>query len=389
MRRRNRWNGSAADTETATGAYDYFNDVINFQANGTVPGYPLVMNSNLVSGAGLPLGQNSSFLAAVTEARVAPSSVWGLDAGDQSLSPRDGNLVVGGYDTSMFAGDLTTFPIGDWTQLPCPLQVTVTEVSYLTPGSTTRNSLFDSNITSIIACVEPFQQRFTFLPSMVKQFARYTGYNDTYPSRTFPSLPNGALEIQLDNGYRTIIQNDHLFTPKRGSDEDGRYVVTNSSIFESGIEDNTDNQDGDSDVRPILGGLFLTYNYLVVDYDNSQLQMAPSLQGAQRTIANITSVCTPGPTNLAPDANPSGTNTSDGNGSSRAAAIGGGTAGAIAVLAAIAGSCYIFVRKRRQRRDQKQAEQSVTTMSQDPIPFSVAQKPNELASVRQSILLHG
>lgn len=52
---KNRWNGSEADTETATGAYVYFNDVINFQANGTVLGYPLVMNSDLVSGRHLPI----------------------------------------------------------------------------------------------------------------------------------------------------------------------------------------------------------------------------------------------------------------------------------------------------------------------------------------------
>ncbi|KAL8749216.1 MAG: hypothetical protein Q9184_006896 [Pyrenodesmia sp. 2 TL-2023] len=385
---KNRWNGSAADTETATGAYVYFNDVIDFQANGTVLGYPLVMNSDIASGpaAGLPLGQNSSFLAAVTEARVAPSSVWALDAGDRSLSPRDGNLVVGGYDTSRFTGDLTAFPIGNWTQLPCPLQVTVTQVWYFTPGSTRRNSLFDRNTTSMVACVEPFQHRFTFLPSMVKQFARFTGHNNTYPSLTFPSPPSGAIEIQLDNGYRTIIPNDHLFTPKRGSDKDGRYVVTNSSIFESGIEDNTDNQDGDSDLRPILGGLFLTYSYLVVDYDNSQFRMAASVQDAQRTIANITSVCTPTPTNLAPDANPSRTNTSNAKGSSRAAAIGGGTAGAVAVLAATAGLWYFFMRKRRrvrQRPDQKQAEQNHSPMGQDPRPFSVAQKPSELALVCQ------
>lgn len=45
-----RWNGSTADTEAATGAYVYFNDVIDFQTNGTVPGYPLVENSDLVSG---------------------------------------------------------------------------------------------------------------------------------------------------------------------------------------------------------------------------------------------------------------------------------------------------------------------------------------------------
>lgn len=341
-------------------------------------------------GSGLPLGQNSSFLAAVTKDRVAPSTIWGLDAGDRSLSPRDGNLVVGGYDTSRIVGDLTTFPIGNWTHLPCPLQVTVTEVWYFIPGTNTRNSLFESNMTSMIACVEPFQHRFTFLPSMVKQFARWTRYNDAYPALTFPRLPGGALEIRLDNGYRTIIPNDHLFTPKRGSDEDGHYVVTNSSIVESGIEDNTDNMDGDSDLRPILGGLFLTFNYLVVDYDNNRFQMASSLQGAPGSIANIVSVCTPTPTPMVPDTNSTQTDKSDANGSSRAAAIGGGTAGAIALVAAIGGVCYFFSRKRRQAQgpDQKRAGQSLTPMDLGPRPLSVAQKPGELALVCQLFLIH-
>ncbi|KAL8958160.1 MAG: hypothetical protein Q9193_004727, partial [Seirophora villosa] len=364
-----RWNGSAADTETATGAYVYFNDHLNFHANGTVLGYPLVMNSDLAAGptAGLPLGQNSSFLAAVTEARVAPSTVWGLDAGDRSLSPRDGNLVVGGYDTSRIAENLTAFPIGDWTQLPCPLQVTVTELWYIIPGSARRDSLFDSNTTSMIACVEPFQQRFTFLPSMVKQFARWTRYNDTYPDLTFPFRPPGALEIKLDNGYRTVIPNEHLFTPKRGSDRDGHYVVTNSSVLETGIADNTDKKDGDPDLQPILGGLFLTFNYLVVDYDNSRFQLAPTVRDAERSTRNITPVCTPA---------------SMANGSPRTAAIAGGTAGAVAGLAAIAGICYfLFSRRRRirQRQEPQPAEKDSIPLAKSPRPFSI-QKPSELAS---------
>ncbi|KAL9048292.1 MAG: hypothetical protein Q9206_006111 [Seirophora lacunosa] len=372
-----RWNGSAADTETATGAYVYFNDHLNFHANGTVLGYPLVMNSDLAAGptAGLPLGQNSSFLAAVTEARVAPSTVWGLDAGDRSLSPRDGNLVVGGYDTSRIAENLTTFPIGDWTQLPCPLQVTVTELWYITPGSARRDSLFDSNTTSMIACVEPFQQRFTFLPSMVKQFARWTRYNDTYPDLTFPSRPPGALEIKLDNGYRTVIPNEHLFTPKRGSDRDGHYVVTNSSVLETGIADNTDKQDGDPDLQPILGGLFLTFNYLVVDYDNSRFQLAPTVRGAEHSTRNITPVCTPAPT---------------ANGSSRTAAIAGGTVGSVAGLVAIAGICYFLFRKRRgvrQRQEPQPAEKDSFPLAKSPRPFSI-QKPSELDSVRRLIPLY-
>ncbi|KAL9594361.1 MAG: hypothetical protein Q9219_007075 [cf. Caloplaca sp. 3 TL-2023] len=378
---KNRWNGSAADTEAATGAYVYFNDVIDFQVNGTVLGYPLVENSDIDSGpeAGLPLGQNSSFLAAVTQAKVAPSSVWGLDAGDRSLSPRDGSLMVGGYDNSRVAGQMTTFPIGNWTQQPCPLQVTVAQVDYFGPDNSTRYSLFDSSTSRMVACVEPFQQRSTFLPSMVKRFANLTQYNATYVGLTFPTelRPNGSLDIILDNGYRTIIPNDHLFNLKRGSDDNGHYVVTNSSIVETGIANNVD--ENDADVQPILGGLFLTFNYLVVDYDNNHFQMAPSVQKAQRSKTDVTAVCTPSPITLVPDSEP--TNAPE-NGSSRAAAIGGGTAGGVIGLAAIAGLCYVWFRKRRregQQEDLKRPEQVHGPMTMNDRTFSDRSVPSELA----------
>ena len=47
---RDRWNGSAADTETATGSYVYFNDFIDFRSNGSIWGFPLVEDSDLTSG---------------------------------------------------------------------------------------------------------------------------------------------------------------------------------------------------------------------------------------------------------------------------------------------------------------------------------------------------
>ena len=46
-----RWNGSQIDTESPTGAYVYFNDAVDFQQNGHVEGFPLVMDSQ--SGGGL------------------------------------------------------------------------------------------------------------------------------------------------------------------------------------------------------------------------------------------------------------------------------------------------------------------------------------------------
>ena len=328
--------------------------------------------------AGLPLGQNSSFLAAVTQAKVAPSSVWGLDAGDRSLSPRDGKLVVGGYDASRIEGNLTTFPLGTWTnQQPCPLQVRVAEILYkLADGS--KAFLLPPTSDGVTACIEPQQQRFTFLPSMVKVFAVITGYNSSYPGLTFPTVtrPEGALQITLDNGYTTTIPNDHLFTPQRGSDENGQYVVTNSSIFETGMVYNP--FEVDAEVQLILGGLYLTYNYLVVDYDNSQFQMAQTVQGAQASNAEIVTVCEPNPTAAGPS-------TSGTRGASRGAAIGGGTAGGVVGLAAIAVLCYFLFRKRRrdhQRQDQKGTQQNFSSMAMAPELFSDERRPSELALVR-------
>lgn len=339
--------------------------------------------------SGLPLGQNSSFLAVVTEVRVAPSSLWGLDVGDRSLSPRDGKLIVGGYDQSRFTENLSTFPIGDWTQQPCPLQVTVKDLRYisgtdvsLTLPTGSPNLLTRSKISSMIACVEPFQQRFTFLPSTVKNLIQVWALENYSPTDlTFPSdsKPSGHLEIGLDNGYITTIPNNYLFTPKRGSDENGQYVITNSSITETGIAYNVD--DSDEDTTPILGGLYLTFNYLIVDYENNQFQMAPTVQETQGNIANITTVCRLPPLTVDPDASPSHPAAPSTQKASNKAAIGSGTAGAFVGLAMILCLCYFIFRKRRRDRRQQDQIQSEQIMTGADRPFLEAQVPNELALV--------
>ena len=47
---KDRWNGSQADLERVTGAYVYFNDLLNFQLNGSIKGCPLVENSDVAAG---------------------------------------------------------------------------------------------------------------------------------------------------------------------------------------------------------------------------------------------------------------------------------------------------------------------------------------------------
>ena len=57
---KDRWNGSVADTETATGSYVYFNDFVNFQSNASIQGFPLVEDSDFVSGKSLGSSQPDS-----------------------------------------------------------------------------------------------------------------------------------------------------------------------------------------------------------------------------------------------------------------------------------------------------------------------------------------
>lgn len=292
--------------------------------------------------AGLPLGQNSSFLAAVTEANVAPSKAWGLWVGDRSLSPTDGSLTVGGYDPSRVAGNFTTFPLGNWTlQQPCPLQVTISSIMYNQPNGSSELLTSDR----MVACIEPFYDHLTFTPDVVDKFANVTGYNPSYGGLTYPTAqaPNGNLTITLENNYTTVVTNSELVTLQRGSDQFGHYVITNSSIVETKIEYTA--QSDPTSVQPILGGIYLTFNYLIVDYESGQFQLAPAVQGNQPTTSQaIKSICTP--TKAGSHA------PSPQNSSSKTGAIVGGTVGGVAGLAIMGVLAILYRRHRRHRQSQ-------------------------------------
>ena len=123
---------------------------------------------------------------------------------------------------------------------------------------------------SMIACVEPASERFVFPPDITTQFALATGQNSSaYPSMTYPASnrPIGNLTITLSNGYTTTITNEELFTYERGSDANGRYAIINNTVVQAGVSD-TRGKDPSS-ITPTLGGLYLTFNYLIVDYDHA------------------------------------------------------------------------------------------------------------------------
>ena len=307
--------------------------------------------------AGLPLGQNSSFLAAVSQASLAPSKAWGLWAGDRSLSPADGALTIGGYDPARVAGDFATFPVGIWSlQQPCPLQVTVRDVIYKRQNGASE-SLISENM---VACIEPFHEHLTLTPAAVERFANVTNYNSSYPGLTYPSAqaPDGDLTIVLENNYTTVIPNSELFTLKRGSDQLGHYAITNSSIVETPITYNA--QSDPTTIQPTLSGIYLTFNYLVVDYESGQFQLAPAVQGNQPTGSeSLEAICTQTPASH--------------NGSTKTGAIVGGTVGGVIGVAVIGLLVFLLRRyRRRQRHPYPPAPESTIAPSYRTAPWSLS-----------------
>ena len=287
----------------------------------------------------------------MTEANLAPSKAWGLWAGDRSLSPADGALTIGGYEPTRVAGEFTTFPLGDWSlQQPCPLQITIQSILYNRPNGISE-SLTSENI---IACIEPFHDHLTFTPAVAAKFANVTNYNSSYPGLTYPTnqAPDGDLIITLENNYTTVIPNSELVTLKRGSDQFGHYGITNSSIVETEIVYNA--QSDPTTVQPILGGTYLTFNYLVVDYENGHFQLAPALQGTQPTGSqSMKAICTQTPTS----------NDAAGDGSRKIGAIAGGTVGGVVGLAVIGGLVLLFRHHRRRPRRHPQGPESIVAPS--------------------------
>lgn len=285
----------------------------------------------------------------MTEANVAPSKAWGLWVGDRSLSPADGALTIGGYDPARVAGTFTTFPLGNWTlQQPCPLQVTISSIAYNQLNGTS-NLLTSENI---VACIEPFQDHFTFTPDVVQKFAKITGCNTSYAGLTYPigQAPDGDLTITLDNNYTTIIPNSEFVALKRGSDQLGHYAITNSSIVETEIAYNA--QSDPTTVQPILGGIYLTLNYLIVDYESGQFQLAPAVQANQPTSSQaIKAICTQTPTSSP----------------SKTGAIAGGTVGGVAGLAIILGVLILLYRHLRHRHRQHQTAEESTIAASDRV----------------------
>ncbi|KAK4895671.1 hypothetical protein LTR27_006152 [Elasticomyces elasticus] len=328
------WNGSEVDEEDSTGSYVYFNDKVSFLSAASVHGFPVVMESEPDGGSisGLPIGSNSSFLLAAVKGGVAPSQVVGLWPGSRSLAPVDGLMVVGGYDTSRVAGNFTTFSVSEASsRLPCPLQVNVTGLTFA------GWSLLDESDT-MTACVEPYKQKFVFTPAIANSFAQITGQNSTAIKQYQPSARGAG------GGTQRWLHHNDL---KLGTLRYGRYAITNASVIEAGISDNRD--EDASTQTPTLGGLYLTFNYLIIDYENDEFRTAPAVASSQDTGASLETLCTPTPIPLAP---PPASPTPAPKHSTNTGAIVGGVVAGVVVLTVAAVALFLYRRRLHKRRQQ-------------------------------------
>lgn len=107
------------------------------------------------------LAETSTLLQSLKDEGLIAARSWGLDSGSQSVAaPRNGSLVLGGYDASSFDGGWTTFPISRSNLVRkrhCPLQVLITEMTFTVQVGDSKEQTETpvSGSNALIACIEP------------------------------------------------------------------------------------------------------------------------------------------------------------------------------------------------------------------------------------------
>jgi hypothetical protein len=260
--------------------------VANFtDGPAVIPDFPFEIwgNVDALNKSALALGPRSSVIKRLVDHDLVPSPVFSIDYGSRSeLFSRDGQLVIGGVNEARY-DQKTKAEFSIWgasAPVNCPLQVLLADV-VLTNDSGNHSLFADSN-SKVSACIDTIQNAFTFTPAMFAKWQQLTGHIDDdgsflnqqlYPLSREPMV--GMLTIKLANGYTSTIPHYELVSHERGSDDQGKYVVKNSSRVMAAV------QSGESDLGndvPILGGVFLSQNYLHVDYGMNKFWLSTLVQ---------------------------------------------------------------------------------------------------------------
>lgn len=309
------------------------------------------------------LAPDSPFLATLSDQNIAPSRAWGYWAGSVSLlEPRDGLLVIGGYDHARIAKgakftNFTSDPgyLGDMT-------VQVTNMTYDAGNGPV--SLFKSSSQAFTAILNSASGSNSLPEEVFYKFGNITdaNINEGTDVLSWPSSdpPNGNLTITLDDGgdgYKYEVPFYELFLQQRKYNDQGSMVVKNESFtFTS-----TANAKVLSSGVPWLGFSVFQSNYMVNRGDGT-FQLAPVNRSDAYQISypngvDIRPIC-----NETALANAGGGSSGSGGGgggggsSLSGGAIAGIVIGCIAGVALVAGAvAFWFLRRRRQQRQAQQA----------------------------------
>ena len=116
------------------------NASVQFPSDVTLPSYPIALadvapNASLSQ---LGLANDSVFLREVVNAGWSSIPAFSILAGSQSVQqPRDGHLMIGGYDAASLAGPFSNFTISNTTTAGgrvCSLQVEIDSLILSLPG---------------------------------------------------------------------------------------------------------------------------------------------------------------------------------------------------------------------------------------------------------------
>ena len=354
------WNVTLSDPvqsdETVIDGYD----TAQFYSLPEVRGFPFEIWSDLQSDnkSGLALGPNSSFIDTLLSNSLVPSSAFGLFFGSRSQTKGvDGDLIIGGVDRARLAGPWSNFATqAHYIDAQCPLQVLVKDIRLNNDRGSF--SLFADSDATVIACIDPLQNQFTLTETMYNIFASLTEHaNDpgieggsdfteqTYPLSAAPLL--GNITVELSNGYTTHVPSYEFVSQERGTDLEGKYAVVNESrLMVAAGTTGTSTLDGVQ--IPILGGVYLSQNYLMVDYDSGIFRLAPAVLGEMPDQAHdIVQLCG----GIEVDQSSSSSSTGKGS-NSHAGAIAGGVIGGVAILAIAAVMIwYLKKKKKKQKRE--------------------------------------
>jgi Eukaryotic aspartyl protease len=266
-----------------------------------VPNFPFQVwsNDSSLATSWLGLGSASSVISSLLNSGVIPSPELGLFYGSESIAaPMNGQLIFGGYDNARVGGNFTTFPTsqGFETSFPCALQVLIKDISVI-DGTGYSKSLLSDAAARIAACINPLEHGIEVTDDIYNSWNILTNHSPELDDSIYTtgSVDFEGLIITLDNGYVTTIPQNELITYERGYNDQGQWDVNSTSYMEAMIKPNV-NQN-----YVVLGGIFLSQNYLRVDYANSQFMLAPantstSISGSPKITSTCVSNAAPVPT---------------------------------------------------------------------------------------------